>query len=364
MKILVVVGHPAHVHLFRNSIASWIESGFSVIVAARDRELVTDLLDSYQIEYEIVSKVRPGTIGKLYELFEQFFKLFLLSLRHRPNVYVGTSWFIGPISALLGGISAVFNEDDVDLVKLISWIGYPLATKVVVPECVRDKRTKQYIEYKSYHELAYLHPNHFTPNPTVLDELGVGPNEKFFIIRLVALKAFHDVGHCGLSDEVKKELLRKLAEHGKVFINVEGEMPDYLQEYQFHIPAYWMHDALSFATLLVSDSQTMTAEAAVLGTPSLRCNSWVGRISYLEELEDEYGLTYGFYPEQADEMLDKLDELLAYPDLATEWGHRRNRMLGDQVDFAKWTTDFVVEHSGVLNLAQINSGSDVSDFSE
>ena len=43
--------------------------------------------------------------------------------------------------------------------------------------------------------------------------------------------------------------------------------------------------------MFIGDSQTMTSEAAVLGVPSLRCNSFAGRISYINEQEFKYGLT-------------------------------------------------------------------------
>lgn len=348
MKILITVNHPAHVHLFRNSISSWIKQGDKVLVAARQRQLVLELLDLYSLDYVILSKERPGKWGKFVELFEHIFNLLLLGLRHRPNIYAGTSRFIGPTAKLMGGVSIVFNEDDVDLTTFTERIGYPLATHVVVPTCVRDKRTKQYIEYESYHELAYLHPNHFQPNPSVLNELGVSADEKFFILRLVALKAYHDGGHRGLSDKTKKRLIERLSQHGKVFITVEGELPEYMREYQFHIPPHRMHDALSYATLLVSDSQTMTAEAAVLGTPSLRCNTFVGRISYLEQLEDDYSLTFGFHPDHEEHMLNKLEELLTTSDLHAEWRKRQYRMLAEKVDFAEWITKFVTEYPDLV----------------
>jgi predicted glycosyltransferase len=45
--------------------------------------------------------------------------------------------------------------------------------------------------------------------------------------------------------------------------------------------------------MYIGDSQTMTAEAAVLGTPAIRFNDFVGELSYLEELEYTFDLTYG-----------------------------------------------------------------------
>ena len=47
MNILIDVGHPAHVHLFRNAARIWVEHGHRVIYATRDRKLVPELIEAY-----------------------------------------------------------------------------------------------------------------------------------------------------------------------------------------------------------------------------------------------------------------------------------------------------------------------------
>ena len=56
-----------------------------------------------------------------------------------------------------------------------------------------------------------------------------------------------------------------------------------------------MHHVMAFASLYIGDSQTMAAEAGVLGVPFVRFNDFVGRIGYLRELEDTYHLGYGIH---------------------------------------------------------------------
>ena len=93
--------------------------------------------------------------------------------------------------------------------------------------------------------------------------------------------------------------------------------------------------------MLVGDSQTRTSEAAVLGTPAIRCNTFVGRIHYLEEEEHKYGLTYGFRPDHSEEMFQKIEELLSMPDLKEEWQRRRQKMLSEKIDYASFLTCFI-----------------------
>jgi predicted glycosyltransferase len=93
--------------------------------------------------------------------------------------------------------------------------------------------------------------------------------------------------------------------------------------------------------MLIGDSQTMTSEAAVLGTPAVRCNTFVRRISYLEEEEFKYNLTYGFLPSDSEAMFQKLQELLSMPDLKQEWKRRRAIMLADKIDVTAFFVWFI-----------------------
>ena len=121
-------------------------------------------------------------------------------------------------------------------------------------------------------------------------------------------------------------------------------MPKWAQEYRLPVHPSKMHDVLASAACLVSDSQTMTAEAAVLGTPAIRYNTFVGRLSYLNELENRYALTYGYRPGQEEAMLARIAELLASPDLSQEWQARRAKMLRDKINVTDWMVDFLLSY--------------------
>lgn len=71
--------------------------------------------------------------------------------------------------------------------------------------------------------------------------------------------------------------------------------------------------------MFIGDSQTMTSEAAVLGVPSVKCNSFAGKLSVPNELEDTYALCYAFQPRRFDEFLDKIKDLLELNGRNEEW---------------------------------------------
>jgi predicted glycosyltransferase len=128
-----------------------------------------------------------------------------------------------------------------------------------------------------------------------------------------------------------------LLKHGKVFITSERNLDEEFLQYQISISPEDMHSFIFYAFMLIGDSQTMSSEAAVLGTPSLRCNSFAGKISYLEELEKRYELTYAFLPSQYEALVAKLTELLSSKNLKEVFALRRKRMLEDKIS----TTSFI-----------------------
>jgi len=95
--------------------------------------------------------------------------------------------------------------------------------------------------------------------------------------------------------------------------------------YRIKINPLDMHHILAYAKLFIGDSQTMAAEAGVLGTPFIRFNDFVGRISYLDELENTYNLGFGFKTDEEDRLLKKIDELLKTEKINEEWQIKREK---------------------------------------
>jgi len=238
--------------------------------------------------------------------------------------------------------SIVLDDDDFQATPVFALASHTLASHILVPDCSNTLSFKKILQYPGYHELAYLHPNNFRPDRNVLKELGLKEGDQFFILRFNAFKAHHDFRIKGLSIGNKHQLVDKLSKFGKVFISGEVNLEQEFRKFQLPTSLDEIHSVLYFATILISDSQTMTSEAAVLGTPALRMNSFVGKISYLEEQEKKYGLTYGFLPDNFNGLLTKIDELLSILGLKEEWQKRRQRMLNDKIDvtaFLEWFVD-------------------------
>ena len=77
----------------------------------------------------------------------------------------------------------------------------------------------------------------------------------------------------------------------------------------------------------------MTTEAAVLGTPAIRFNSFVGKqdMGNFVELEEKYGLIFNYNdPKLA---IEKAVELVKREDLKETWDEKRKTLLREKTDF-------------------------------
>ena len=107
-----------------------------------------------------------------------------------------------------------------------------------------------------------------------------------------------------------------------------------------------MHHVMAFASLYIGDSQTMAAEAGVLGVPFVRFNDFVGRIGYLHELEDKYELGYGIKASaegSVEKLCERVEALVAMKadERKATFAERRAKMLSEKVDCAKFLTWFI-----------------------
>jgi len=354
MRLLIDIGHPAHVHYYKNLAKELTARGHRIFWTVKNLPSAIYLLNKYGFKYRILPKKRDGIIYKiLFQVIYDCIVLFIC-LRERIDMAIGTSVSIAHVSRITGVKSIVFDDDDDNVQPLVTKYVHPYADILVSPESLKGSRGRNNtIYYPGYHELAYLHPKRYEPDPSVLNELGIFPDETFFLMRFNVFKAHHDRGINGLSLEQKLKLIKVLKPYGKIFITTERDIEPELKSYQLKVSPEKIHSLLYYSKMFLGDSQTMTSEAAVLGVPSLRCNSFAGRIAYLEEEEHEYGLTYAFIPEKFESLLVKLEELIKMPDLKDEWKRRQCRMLEDKIDVtAFWV--WLVENNEKSNFLITN----------
>lgn len=350
MNILVDIGHPAHVHLLKHFIRIMKERGHKVIVTVRDIPAAIHLLKIYGIEYILFGSKSFSLIGKSIRQLK-YDKLMLdLVKKHDIEVGMGTSLTVAQVSRISKMKSFILDDDDSEVQPLFTKFVHPFSDYLISPDVLNYERKKEnHITYAGYHELAYLHPNRFTPDKNVLTEAGVSEGEDFFVLRFNAFKAHHDFGVKGISNENKHKLIDLLKERGKVFITTEKEIDSEFEKYHLRISPEKVHSLLYYAKMFIGDSQTMTSEAAVLGTPAFRCNSFAGRISYLNEEEYKYGLTFGFKPEEFEFMVRIIKQYLNVPNIKEIWQKKRKKLLSEKIDVTDFFVSLISNYSHIVN---------------
>lgn len=326
-RILIDSHHPKHYLTLRAFGEKCRENDIDVVWTARDKDVLLRLMREDGVTPHVLTTARSGLVRLAGELLAYDWKLMRLARQHKPLALFGKTISIAHVGRLLRIPSVIINDDDAAANPQYPRLGYPFAHRIITPDCLDEDYGPRHRKFPGLCELAYLHPDTFSPDPDIRRELGVDGDARIFLIRTVALRASHDVGQKGLSAELVSKVLEVLEERGRVFISSEAPLHRDFEKYRPPISASRMHHVLAAADLLIGDSQTMAAEAAVLGTPSLRLNSFVGRISYLENLENRFGLTFGFRPNQEVEFLAKLGDLLAMTNLRQEFERRRKAML-------------------------------------
>jgi predicted glycosyltransferase len=339
MRFLFYLGHPAHFHLFRIVIGKLKAAGHEVCILIKKKDILEDLVKRQGWAYTNINPEGRADhkLAIAWKLLKRDFELYRHVRSFRPDVMAGTSAEITHVGRLTGIPSYVFNEDDAEVVPLFARLAYPWATHIVAPDsCSVGKWTSKKISYHGYHELAYLHPAHFTPDSSRIPELD--PQHPFFILRFASLTAHHDTGRGGITRDIAQQLVDALRPHGRIFITAERPLEPEFEQYRIKIDPLNIHHALAFATLYIGDSQTMAAEAAVLGTPSIRFNDFVGEISYLRDLE-EYGLSYGIRASEEERLMTTVKQLLRdIPGATAAAKSARERLLSDKIDCADFFT--------------------------
>ncbi|MDY6868175.1 MAG: DUF354 domain-containing protein [Chloroflexota bacterium] len=336
MKILIDLTHPAHVHFFKYAARIWTEHGHDVKFVARDKEVTLQLMDAYGFSYRKLSSIRSGLVGLSVEMIEHQSRLYAVIKEFKPDVILNIGGtFIVHVAKLLGIKTCVFT--DTDDAKLSNMITFPFATWICTPDCYPDDLGKKQVRYQGYQELAYLHPNYFKPDPEVLKLIGLEADERFFILRFVSWGATHDVGQRGLSEDSRRTLINRISKFGKVLITSEADLPEELSRYQINIPPEFMHDLLYYASLYIGEGATMASEAAILGTPSIF--SCTRRLSYLEELEHKYHLTYRI--EDNEQAVEKAIEIASGTEEKSDYVQNHKQMLEEKIDVTNWVVEFV-----------------------
>lgn len=353
MRILIDLGHPAHIHYFRNFMMIMRAKGHEFAFVARDKEVLQTLLKHYNIPFTSRGKGKKSLIGKLFYILYADYIIYKVAKKFIPDLFLSFG------STYAAHISKVFRKphialDDTENANLELLMYSPFSDVILNPSCFWKKFSDKQLFFQSYMELFYLHPNYFSPDKSILNDLNVLGNEKYVIIRFVSWQANHDMGHTGISIRNKIKAVNEFSKYAKVFITSEGPLSEEIEKYRIKISPEKIHHALAFASLLYGESATMASEAAVLGTPAIYIDN-SGR-GYTNEEELKYNLVFNYTESPADQENSILKgvELLKQANLKSICIQQRTKLLNDKIDGTSFLVWFIENYPQSEKLIRKN----------
>jgi uncharacterized protein len=288
VKFLIDVLHPKHVHFFRPLIKRWQGRGHDLKIVTRDKDITHQLLDLFNISYVCLSKQKKG-VGLAQELIKRWYKLTIMLRDFRPDIVLSIGGISTSLPSKLLSIPNIALTDT-ETAELGNKIAFPFADRVLTPKWFTKDFGRNHYRYQSFHEWSYLHPNEFTPDPELVKTEGINPDEPYAVVRFVRWDAVHDRGEKGFSAEDAIRLIEQLSMRMKVVLTTESPPPEALRKFAIAIRIDRMHHVMAFAKLLVGESPSMCAEAALMGVPSVLASSWAGECGNMKVLSDQFGL--------------------------------------------------------------------------
>jgi predicted glycosyltransferase len=334
MRILIDIGHPAHVHYFKHFARIMQDKGHKVFFTTIEKEFEPYLLKASGFNFKKLGKHRKTIPGKVMGLLRYNLRLWGYCMKIKPDIYLGAGSISASHVAFLMHKPFIQFEDTGNMEQIRLYL--PFSRVVFTPENLAADLGKKQVRYKGYQEIMYLHPAYFTPDPAIYNFLGIAPGTPYCIIRFVSWQATHDVGIKRMNLEEKAGIIEHISKKMRVFVSSEGNIPADFEKYRIKIPPEKMHDALAFADLFVGEGATMASEAGLLGTPSI----YINPIPACNNIDQEkYETVFNF--DSANGVIEKIDEILDTPNYKKLWKERSTRLLESKIDVTAMLIEYV-----------------------
>lgn len=354
MKIILGIGHPKQVHIWKYIIRHLVDNGHQIKILASDKDITLSLLDTFGFHYEVYNKHKKNMIMKAYGMFANILKALIVAKEFKPDIFIAGTPYLAYSSKVFG--KPHISTIDTEHANLNYRLTYPFTDVICTPSCFKKKiNPKKHVSFNGYYELTYLHPLYFKPDPSVLEDMGLTENDKFIIMRLVSWNASHDLKSKGFSDDFLEQSVKSLEKYGRVYISSERKLSENLEKYRITFPPEKFHSALYYSALYIGDGGTVGVESAILGTPSIHLVSVKlssGKIisateihGNFDELVNKYGILYSYTSQN--QAMDKALEILQNKDAKKELNEKRNRLLKDKTDVNAFLIDLILKHSMV-----------------
>lgn len=345
MKILIDIGHPAHVHYFRNLINEMKSSGHEFMIIARNKEVTHKLLDFYGIKFSDRGKGGRTLISKFIYLIATDIKLLKIASKWKPDLFLSFgSPYAAHVAFMLKRPHIALTDTEHAKLGILSFA--PFSETIITPESFWKSFKSKHIRFNGFFEMCYLHPKYYKQESELPSSLKIKTGERFVLFRFVSWNASHDIGQSGISDPIKFKLTELFLSKGyRVFISAEGRILPELEKYKININPEKIHCVLGQADFYIGEGATMASEAALLGTPSIYVNSLDAGVFHAES---RYGLLYNLRNDL--QLMELVSGLLSSENLKEKHQILRKNMLAETINVTDFLIRFLEKYPQSLKL--------------
>ncbi len=270
MRIHFDITHGAHANFFKNLVPMLSSSGHDVRVTVLQRGRLPDIVrELYKVPVTVIGQyctglltmaVRTGLVRSIS--LARYFSHF------PPDILVGVACFQPALLARFMSTVSIGLYDDPE-----HPMGFKLTrlfcNRFLAPECV-SQSAKGIISFKGLKEWAYLSPEYFKPDSSILNRYGVKPGEYIFIRSIDP----SSLNYRGQADPIL-ELYRTGLETSKVLLSLERKdmRPLFTRWSILEEPVGDIHSLMYFSKAVISSGDSMAREGSQLGVRSFYCGN-------------------------------------------------------------------------------------------
>jgi len=268
-SVIIDILHYPHINFYKHAIKALTEKKINVHVTLRPRGNLVSIFQKEcpNVPFVLIGQHAKNLFGKMLDMIGRDI-LFLFYLK-KAKCNAGTA--AGSISlshaSFLLRVPSIIFVDDVEY-RSPNYLVMPFATWFVVPKCITIGG-KNLLKYAGFKELAYLHPNHFTPNKKALEPYNLDPYEYVFIREVSSASLNYQKMKMGRLSKILDYLKQKDL---KIVLSIEDKsLIDLFKEHCIILkePVKDIHSLLSFAHFTISSGDSMARESCLVGTPAI-----------------------------------------------------------------------------------------------
>jgi predicted glycosyltransferase len=279
------------------------EEGNEVLVTARRYRETVELLEMEGIQYSLAGEYGGRRLeGKLEASLNRALELTKLVSDLHPDIVISHA---SPEAARVAfglGIPHICINDSPHA-KAVARLTVPLSQRLLTPKVIPKKCWTEYgissdaiVRYNALDPVAWLRDAH--PDRTALDKLGLSGDKPIIVLRTEEAYASYLSGHSPPNGSIVVSVVRELfsniddeidlvilPRYGSQISEVKRSVPDKVKVAEHVIDSLSL---LSMSSVFVGAGGTMTAEAALLGVPSISC--YPGETTCIESFLIKKGL--------------------------------------------------------------------------